>query len=155
MIRLRPMTAAERTAFLQGSLLPYAGDIERNFDVSSEAAMAKASEDVGRRIDGAGDPDDRFQVAEDRASNEVVGQLWWGPNEHLGVRRAYVYYVVVEPAARGRGYGRAIMGAFAEAARREGYVELALHVFGDNDVARAMYRKLGYVDSSVVMRRSL
>jgi len=45
---------------------------------------------------------------------------------------------------------------FAEAdARRRGMAAIALNVFGGNDVARGLYRSLGYRELAVAMRKDL
>jgi ribosomal protein S18 acetylase RimI-like enzyme len=36
-----------------------------------------------------------------------------------------------------------------------GIQKVTLHVFGDNTVARSLYRKLGFVETNVVMAKSL
>jgi len=35
------------------------------------------------------------------------------------------------------------------------YDAIGLHVFGDNDVARGLYRSSGYVETDVSMRKTL
>jgi RimJ/RimL family protein N-acetyltransferase len=40
-------------------------------------------------------------------------------------------------------------------ARDLGYDEIGLHVFGDNEVARHLYRSSGYVETDVMMRKTL
>ncbi len=40
-------------------------------------------------------------------------------------------------------------------ARELGYDAIGLHVFGDNEVARALYRSAGYVETDVTMRKRL
>jgi ribosomal protein S18 acetylase RimI-like enzyme len=42
-----------------------------------------------------------------------------------------------------------------EEARRRGLMRMALNVFGGNDVARNLYRSLGYVETSVQMAKNL
>ena len=40
-------------------------------------------------------------------------------------------------------------------ARSLGYDAIGLHVFGDNDVARTLYRTSGYEETDVTMRKAL
>ncbi len=58
----------------------------------------------------------------------------------------------VDEALRGRGYGRV---ALEPIALELGYDEIGLHVFGDNDVARNLYRSSGYVEIDVTMHKRL
>ena len=48
--------------------------------------------------------------------------------------------------ARGRGIGRRLMVALHGSARAAGVKRMALSAEQDNDVARRLYRSLGYVD---------
>lgn len=55
----------------------------------------------------------------------------------------YVRHVIVDPEARGRGIGRALMHAAAERLRRAGLTRWALNVKPDNPPAVELYRSLG------------
>lgn len=50
----------------------------------------------------------------------------------------------VLPAARGRGYGRAILNAFLEEGRMRGFSRFTLDVSADNAAALALYRSAGF-----------
>ncbi len=69
--------------------------------------------------------------------------------------RGWVYYLAVDPGARGSGYGRAIMTAAETWLRARGVPKLNLMVRGDNEQAVSFYRALGYTadDVSVLSRR--
>lgn len=57
---------------------------------------------------------------------------------------AHIGDVIVTPAAGGSGVGSALI-AFAEKwARERGFALLTLHVFTQNERARALYRRLGF-----------
>ena len=79
-----------------------------------------------------------FLVAElDRA---VVGTAMGGYDGH----RAWVYYVVVRPAARRQGVGSALMHEVERLLRGLGAGKLNLQVRAGNDEAVAFYESLGY-----------
>jgi ribosomal protein S18 acetylase RimI-like enzyme len=40
-------------------------------------------------------------------------------------------------------------------ARRRGYNRIGLNVFGGNDVARKLYRSLGYAENAIVMSKTV
>jgi ribosomal protein S18 acetylase RimI-like enzyme len=61
-----------------------------------------------------------------------------------GSARARLYSIAVDPAARGRGLGGALLAAAESAARRRGATALRLEVRQDNPVAIAMYEARGY-----------
>ena len=67
----------------------------------------------------------------------------------------FVYDVTIDAGQQGRGYGRAAMQLAEEEAKSRGIDRIELNVFGGNDVARGLYRSLGYVETSAQMRKDL
>ncbi|WP_208545161.1 GNAT family N-acetyltransferase [Rathayibacter sp. VKM Ac-2760] len=84
-----------------------------------------------------------------------VGVLWVGPHPQDLEGVAYVWDVEVDPAERGRGFGRAAMLLAEEHARSRGYRALALNVFGFNTAARGLYESLGYEPTALQLRKEL
>ena len=70
-------------------------------------------------------------------------------------RRAQVDTVVVSPAMRRRGVGRALMVAAETWARERAVGEVVLTVWSPNRPAEALYRDLGYRPLARVLRRKL
>ena len=85
------------------------------------------------------------------ADGEVVGTLWYAVQGGA----AYLYDVWVDPAQRGRGYGRAAMTALEDEVRGLGLPAIEFNVWAGNDVARSLYRSLGYTERAVFMRKEL
>lgn len=84
-----------------------------------------------------------------------VGTLWMGINGRSVNADAFVYDFSVTPRVRRRGYGRAIMAAGEERARRYGAVSMRLNVFGHNVGAYRLYEGLGYTVAATNMSRKL
>lgn len=59
------------------------------------------------------------------------------PSSHLEA-------IVVSESARGTGLGRRLLENAEQQAKAAGAGSITLHVFGNNERARAVYRKLGY-----------
>ena len=81
----------------------------------------------------------------------VVGTIF------LGVRDggAWLYDITIDEASAARGYGRAAMTALEDEVRALGHDTIGLNVWGGNEVARGLYRSLGWAEESVHMRRRL
>jgi len=94
----------------------------------------------------------RSVVTED---GETVGVLWFAPTDEMRGEVAFIYDIEIDEAYRGRGYGRAALDALEPLARSLGFDAIGLHVFGDNEVARGLYRSAGFVETDVVMRKSI
>src|SRR5439155_19062400 len=89
------------------------------------------------------------------AAGRPVGRLMLGERDANGRRVMFVYDVVVDDAFRGRGFGRAAMRFAEEEARRRGLGRIELNVFGRNEVARSLYRSLGYEEFAVGMGKDV
>lgn len=59
-------------------------------------------------------------------------------------RELKINNIAVHPAARRRGFGRKLLEAILERARREGCVEASLEVRPSNAAARSLYESLGF-----------
>ena len=87
---------------------------------------------------------------------EPVGLLWLAHREAgTAAEHAWVYDIEVEPARRGEGWGRRLMQRAEEITREWGLSSLRLNVFGDNQVARNLYRSLGFREQNVIMTKAL
>ena len=73
----------------------------------------------------------------------------------MGGRFVFVYDVEIDERHRGRGLGRAAMLKAEEQAHARGIGRMELNVFGGNDVARGLYRSLGYVERAVSMGKDV
>jgi ribosomal protein S18 acetylase RimI-like enzyme len=155
-VRLRPMREDEYDAFYTAAVDEYARDLEENAGFTREHARAKSVRDHETVLTrGFETPDSFLRVVEGDDGNRV-GIVWWalqtGP---IGRRRGYLYAITIDEAARGRGLGRAAMLALEDEVRAHGLDRIELNVFGGNDVARGLYRSLGYVESAVYMVKDL
>jgi ribosomal protein S18 acetylase RimI-like enzyme len=148
------MTPEEFPAFVASSKAGYAHDIEVHGGQTREAAIAKAEADFPTVLPlGLDTPDHAIFVVE--ADGMAAGRLWIGEREAGGRRVLFIYDISIEPKFQGRGFGRTVMRLAEEEARSRGIARIELNVFGGNDVARGLYRSLGYVETSVQMAKDL
>ena len=153
-VRLRPLTAEEFPAFLVASEAGYAEDIEMSGGQTHEAAQQKAKADFAAILpQGLETPGHTIYVVE--ADGVAVGRLWLAERASGGRQTLFIYDISIDPEWQGRGYGRAAMRLAEEQARARGIGFIELNVFGGNDVARNLYRSLGYVETSVQMRKAV
>jgi ribosomal protein S18 acetylase RimI-like enzyme len=117
--------------------------------------MDLASADLAELLpEGAATPGNEVRSVMS-ADGQVVGSVWLGPKGPGDTYTCVVWDIHIEPAVRGRGFGRAAMLEAEALAGRMGYARIELHVFGDNTVARQLYRSLGYIETDIQMRREL
>jgi GNAT superfamily N-acetyltransferase len=154
-VLLRPMRDDEYAAWLPQVREGYARSMVDHGGFTPEAAAEKADADMKQLFpEGRPSADQLVFVVE--ADGGPVGDLWLAERNDLGSQRClWVYDVHVDDAHQGRGYGKAAMLFAEEEAGRRGLGRVALNVFGGNEVARGLYRSLGYDEIAVAMSKTL
>ncbi|HWN22130.1 MAG TPA: GNAT family N-acetyltransferase [Gaiellaceae bacterium] len=149
-VTLRPLREDEYAEWDTAHRSEYARGLVEHAGLSTEDAEAKVARDIPAILPaGLATANVRVWVVE--AGERRVGTIF------LGVRsaEAWLYDITIDEIERGRGYGRAAMLALEDEARALGYDRLALNVWGGNEVARGLYRSLGYAEDSVHMHKRL
>jgi ribosomal protein S18 acetylase RimI-like enzyme len=151
---LRPMRRDEYPAFLDASKEGYARDIAMHGGETEAFARQKSEQDHAAILpNGLDTPGHWIFVIE--AGGARVGVLWLAERPHGQERECYIYSIEIAEGERGKGYGRAAMELAEAEARSRGLSRIALNVFGGNEVARNLYRSLGYAESAVHMAKDL
>jgi ribosomal protein S18 acetylase RimI-like enzyme len=156
-VRLRPLRDDELPAFIEEGRAAYARDMVAQAGLTQEQAEQKADNDWSRMLpNGTVGPGHHLFVVEDDETGERVGVLWLAErSSDFEGTAAFVYSIEIDEAFRGRGYGRQAMLLAEDEVRRWGLSHIALNVFGGNEVARSLYRSLGYTETAVFMRKTL
>ena len=155
MISLEPMTPEAWELWRAESIKGYAQDKVRVGTWPAEGAEARAAAEFLSIL-----PEGQATLGHDFRSvtNEdgaIVGALWFAPDRGTGRSTIFIWDIEIDPAFRGHGYGRATLAALEPIARELGYSEIGLHVFGDNEIARNLYRSSGFVETDVSMVKRL
>jgi len=150
-VRLRELRDDELPGWLEAARRFYVNDLERHAGLTRTEAEEKAGRDHGALLpDGKPTAGQHLFCIEDERG-DAIGRLWFAARPS-GV---WLYEIELEEWVRGRGLGREAMLAFEERARELGAEKVTLNVFGGNEVARSLYRSLGYAEESVHMGKRL
>jgi ribosomal protein S18 acetylase RimI-like enzyme len=148
-LQLRPMEDEKFVAWLPLLREDYAQDLVRDYGMSADQAKAKAVAEIdGHRPAG-------HSVFVIEVHGEPVGHLWLVERSDAYEPTLVVYDIDVDEPYRGRGYGKAAMLFAEEEARRRGLTRIALHVGARNEVARNLYRSLGFEENEVAMSKPI
>ena len=150
-VSLRELRDDELPAWLEAAREFYANDLERHAGMTRAEAEEKRDRDH-RAVFPEGRPGEgqHLLVIEDERG-DPIGRLFFAER----ASGMWLYEIELDEVVRGRGLGREAMLAFEARARELGAEKLTLNVFGGNEVARSLYRSLGYVEESVQMGKRL
>jgi ribosomal protein S18 acetylase RimI-like enzyme len=150
---LRPVADDEVSSFLASTRDGYALSMVNDAGMGEEEAREKADRDFAMLVrEGRPVAGQQLFIIEETETSERVGRVWLGErSREIG----FLYDIEIEERFRGRGLGREAMQLVEQEARRRGFVEIRLNVFGGNETARSLYRSLRYVEFSVGMRKRL
>jgi ribosomal protein S18 acetylase RimI-like enzyme len=156
-LRLQALRDDELPAYIQHSRRTYERDLVDHAGLTPAAAAKKTANDFPRLFpDGKVSEGSEVHVIEDGESGERVGDLWLAERDNdAGEKTLFVYSVEIAPELRGRGFGREAMQLFEDEARGRGLSQVNLTVMGGNEVARSLYRSLGYGERAVFMSKDL
>src|SRR5215213_4344810 len=146
---IRPMLDEEFVAWLPQLREEYAQDLIRDYGMSADQARPRALAEVG------GHRTAEHSVFVMEVDGATVGHLWLVERRDAYEPTLIVYDIDVDERHRGRGYGKAALVFTEDEARRRGLTRIALHVGARNDVARNLYRSLGFDEHEVSMSKSV
>jgi ribosomal protein S18 acetylase RimI-like enzyme len=147
------MTPAEFEAFSSASAVAFAADLVRAGLVDEASALGEARSRRDEVLpNGLDTPDHFFRAVLNERTGARVGEVWYA---FLPGGQAFVYWIGIDAAQRGRGYGTATLRWLEEEARRNGQRSIGLHVFGHNPRAHALYQRLGFRPTDIRMAKDL
>jgi len=152
---LRPMTQAEYVEWVKETIPAYAADKVASGQWSEEESLRLSKKEYEELLpQGLTTPDKFLYTIEDSDSNPV-GVLWFAVKTRFNSRVAYVYDVEVWSHQRRKGHAYRAFCALEQEVKRLGLSGIALHVFGHNAEAQALYAKLGFQPTNINLFKSV
>jgi ribosomal protein S18 acetylase RimI-like enzyme len=153
---LAPMREEVFAQFAERSIADYAEENIASGRWPAEGALERSKAEFRKHLpQGLATPNHYlFEIkADDEGS--TVGYLWFAAEERHGIRGAFVYDVVIAEAYRRRGHATAAFLALESIVTGMGLSTIGLHVFGHNEAAQALYRRLGFAVTGISMVKKL
>ena len=155
-VRLRPLREDEWESFVERSKSGYVHSMVEHAGFAPDAAWKKAERDFTTLFPDGLETEGHYVFAvEDADTGEAIGRVWFARREIDGEERAFLYDIDLDERVRGQGLGRQAMLRLEDEVRARGLSRIALNVFGGNDVARGLYRSLGYAETAVWMSKDV
>jgi ribosomal protein S18 acetylase RimI-like enzyme len=146
------MSPQRYAAWRSVSIANYADENVRAGHWAPDQALALAEAQFNELLTDGPDTPGQWLWSVVAESGDEVGILWVA---RRGEGRAFIYDIEMDPAHRGAGYGSAALLALEDWCRANGFGSIGLHVFGHNEGAWRLYKRLGYIETSVQMEKQL
>ncbi|MGA4721173.1 GNAT family N-acetyltransferase [Fictibacillus nanhaiensis] len=150
MLHLNPLTEQEFQDYLAFMISDHAREITKNFNLTLQAALEESEmmmSDLWK--DGLLTEGQYLYNIQDSTTYEKVGILWYGLIPEIN--QAYVYHIFIDDLHRRKGYGKKTLELLQSMLKQSGIESIGLSVFGKNDVAYQLYKKLGYKNTRISM----
>ena len=155
-VRLEPMSEEEFGHWRMAHTKDYAEEKVTSGAWSPEEAPRLAEETYTQLLpQGLQTPDQFLYTAIDDGTGRKVGHIWFTKMTHGGQTFAFIYDIIIFEEYRRQGYGEQTMLAIEDKVREQGLNSIALHVFGHNHAAAALYQKIGYEITDLNMMKQL
>ena len=153
-IRLRPMSDAEYQLWLPQQIESFAESKVKSGNWAPEESLGLATKQMAELLpEGVATKDHLIFAVEVECG--VVGTVWVNIKKSALGTSAFIYNIEIEPNYRSQRYGTKALQLLEERLRRDGVTSLALHVFGYNVRAQALYAKLGFEVTNVNMAKKI
>ena len=150
------MTDSEFATFVAETVPAYAADKVASGQWASSESIALARGALDELLPQAlATPGHFLFTIRADARSSAVGRLWFAVQERAGQRIAYVYELYVDPAHRRSGHAAGALRVLEAQASSLGLAGIALHVFGHNHAAQALYARLGYQPTDINLYKRL
>lgn len=152
MIKLEKLNNQEFEKYLDFMIPNYAKEISSNYTLSLDNAIEESEMMMNGIFSNGLSTEGQFLYnIWDTDMETKIGVLWYSVNTEID--RAYLYHIYIEEAYRKKGYGTRVLEELQIRVKELGMNSLALSVFGSNDAAVNLYKKLGYTTSSISMHK--
>lgn len=152
-VKIVPVNDTEFSEWLAASKINYRDENIKN-GMTFEEAQKKSDDDFERYLPEGRASKDQY-IFSIKAGADLVGTLWFGVRGAADNRKAFIFDIVLNEKARGKGYGKQAMIQLEDEVRKLGLRHIGLHVFGHNTIARNLYQNLGYEITNLNMEKVL
>lgn len=156
MISLVAMTEENFQRYCHSAINNYAEEHIRGGRWSREEAHSQAQREYQQLLpDGVATANHYLYTLQEQHTGEAVGMIWFAVRDQANQKVAFIYDVEIEPAFRRKGYATQAFQAIEAQAHALGLSAIQLHVFGHNHEALALYEKLGFIPTNIMMSKQL
>ncbi|QPC45586.1 GNAT family N-acetyltransferase [Mangrovibacillus cuniculi] len=155
MIHLIKMNENQYNKFFEETVKEYAEENVKEGRWTSSEAMDRARKETHELLPEGIQTEGHYICSIQHAVKGQVGTLWYAIKEKKGEKVAFIYSIQLKEAFQGMGYGKQALTVLEAGLVSQSVSSIGLHVFGHNERAFQLYRKMGYLATSIKMKKQL
>lgn len=145
-IRLRKMTIDEYESFMKISNENHAEELLREKNITQEGALRETEAGLEKMLpNGLETSNNYLMVIERLADSTIVGYMWYMYDDRRADTFLFLCDFLVYENERRKGYAQQALAEMEEAGRELSCKKCVLFVRDDNNKARKLYEKCGYI----------
>ncbi|MEI4789740.1 GNAT family N-acetyltransferase [Bacillus sp. FJAT-53060] len=154
MVTLQPMSQTDYDSLIEATIKRYAEEKVLAGTWAKEEALENA-EDQFDRLLSEGIHTEHHELWKFLNGDEAIGWVWLCYDPNHPQKEGFIYNFILFEAYRGKGFGKQAIAALEEQAKLLGVQKLSLHVFAHNQIARSLYEKTGFAETSIYMSKPI
>lgn len=150
-ISLEKMNATEFQQYRKFAIRNYADELSKSGDWEQQEVLPMATNEYDSLLPENEKTEDNYLYTI-HSNNQEVGMIWLARRTD---DEGFIYDFNIWEDNQGKGYGKQAMKELEIIAKKIGLKSIGLHVFGHNQIARDLYKKIGYVETNIKMKKIL
>ncbi|UQS82513.1 GNAT family N-acetyltransferase [Bombilactobacillus folatiphilus] len=154
-LTLQKMTEKQFQQFCQSQSQEYARQKVSEKLWKADEALSRAQDEFTLLLPDGLQTYHNFFYTIQNIAQKIIGYVWFAEvydSDQPSKPYAFIYDFVILPAFQDRGLGQQALQLVLQKMQQLGYRQVGLHVFGNNQKARHLYQKLGFVETDVTMK---
>ncbi|MYL57211.1 GNAT family N-acetyltransferase [Virgibacillus halodenitrificans] len=151
MVTLRLMNSSEFQEYFNSATENYAKEKVEAGNWNNKESIAKAKREYEKLLPKGKDTEKNYLYIISQ-ENQSLGIIWL---EQKINENGFIRDIRISEKYQGLGYGKEAVKQIELVGKELGLKKIGLHVFGHNRIARALYEKLGYQTTNVMMIKDI
>ncbi|WP_407311880.1 GNAT family N-acetyltransferase [Desulfosporosinus sp. SB140] len=154
MVRFEKMTKRDFNDYLPNAIAKYAKEKAKAGTWLEKEAHKLSKESFETLLPNGVNTENHYLFSIIEPRKEIkIGYLWFQCSESLVAKTAFINDFYIFEEFRDKGYGTQSMEALDAVVRKLQINKITLHVFSHNKRAIALYKKIGFEDTDLIMAK--
>ncbi|MEQ6388638.1 GNAT family N-acetyltransferase [Bacillaceae bacterium S4-13-58] len=155
MINLVRMNEEQYKRFFEETVKEYAEENVKEGRWKQSESIERATKETNELLPKGIHTDGHYLCTLQHEEVGPIGTIWYEIREKNGDKQAFIYSIMIDEEFQGKGYGKQSLIAFETELVTMDVISIGLHVFGHNKRAYQLYTKMGYIPTSIKLKKDL